>query len=213
MVQPVPTNEMLADYASGAAGQGLSLLIASHLTYCPESRARLAAMERIGGAVMAAEPAEPLGPEALDRALAEIDAAPAPEPASRPQSMGGPLPRPVLDALDTSFDELRWSFRLPGISAIEVAESEGCSVSLLRARPGAKIPQHTHKGREYTLVLAGALRDGDTVYRPGDIDMADEQDDHRPEVEGDETCYCLIVLDGGLHFTGRFSRALNLFQG
>ena len=37
-----------------------------------------------------------------------------------------------------------------------------------------------------------------------------EEDDHRPKILGDETCYCLIVQQGSLHFTGRFSRVLNL---
>lgn len=226
MIGAVPTDEMLADYASGAAGEGLSLLMAAHLTYSPASRARLAELESLGGVLLGAEAGAPLGGDALARVLAAIDAEPAPAPMdaapvnaapvhAAPVHAGpaGPLPRPVLEALGTGFEQIRWGFRLPGLSEVAVPNAEGSAISVIRARPGTRIPQHTHRGREYTLVLAGALRDGAAIYRPGDIDMADHDDDHRPEVHGDETCYCLVVLEGGLRFTGRFSRALNLFQG
>ncbi len=221
MVNTAPTDEMLAAYATGTASPGIELLVAAHLTYAPHSRARVAELERLGGALLASTEPEPMengmDDAALDRALAAIDALPDPgaTPPARPNGAAdAPLPRPVIDAFGGDFDGIRWRFRLPGLSAVELPREEegGEEISLLRARPGVKIPQHTHRGREMTLVLAGALRDGDTVFGPGDLEIADEAHDHRPEVHGSETCYCLIVLEGTLRFTGRFSRALNLFQ-
>lgn len=209
MPRHMPTNEMLADYASGAASPGVSLLVAAHLTHAPESRAKVSAYEAVGGALLADEAAVPVSASALDRVLAALDEADAQaEPCARRKA--GPLPRPVIDVIGKDFDAIPWRFRLPGLSEYELEGFQGEKVSLLRAKPGTGIPQHTHEGRELTLVLSGAMQDGDEVYRAGDVAINTEEDDHHPRIIGDEVCYCLVVMDGGLRFTGRFSRALNL---
>lgn len=204
----MPSTELLADYASGAASPGTSLLIACHLTQAPESRRHVAEMERIGGALLADEEPAPMQPGSLDTVMAMLDdvAEPAPERAAPEPS---PLPQPLIDAIGVPFSEIQWRFRLPGVSEYMLDGFDGERVSILRARPGTAVPQHTHKGAELTLVMAGALLDGDNLYQAGDVAMNDEEDDHRPRIIGDEICYCLTVLDGDLQFTGTFSRALN----
>lgn len=204
---------MLVDYASGAATPGCALLMAAHLTHASQSRKQVAEMERIGGALLADEEPIPMSAAALTDMLDRLDAEPAAE-ADEPSdgqelTDQSPLPRPVIDAVGMPFSRIPWKFRLPGVSEYELQDFLPEKVSILRARPGASIPQHTHHGREFTLVMAGAMQDGDKVFRAGDLSIADEDDDHRPKIIGDETCYCLIVMDGNLHFTGTFSRALN----
>ena len=214
MAQTVTTDELLAAYAAGATSPGLSLLVASHLTLAPEARDKVAAFESLGGATLAKDEAEPLGAGALASIMARLDCtaqiAEDERITSGSDEGSEALPRPILDALGAP-DRLRWGFRLPGLSAIDIGMEDGEEerVQLLRARPGVKIPEHTHRGTEYTLVLSGALRDGDEVYGAGQIEIADGEHTHRPMVDGSETCYCLIVLDGSLRFTGRFTRALN----
>lgn len=203
-----PPEEMLAAYATGAATPGIALLVASHLTYAPESRRKVAAFEALGGALLAEEKPADLPGSSLDRALAALDepAASRDPVAARPN---GPLPRPVMDAVGKPFEEIRWSFRLPGVSESDIGEFDGEKVSLLRARPGAAIPQHTHEGTELTLVLAGMLEDSGAVFGPGDLAVNTDEHDHKPQILGDKTCYCLVVMDGRMRFTGRFMRALN----
>ncbi|MEM7176427.1 MAG: ChrR family anti-sigma-E factor [Pseudomonadota bacterium] len=204
----LPSTEMLVDYASGAASPGSSLLIAAHLEQAPESCRQVSELERIGGAVLSGEAPEAMSAGALAGIFDKIDQGVAgAEPA--PIRGAGPLPQPVIDAVGLPFDAIPWRFRLPGVSEYVLQEYEPEKVSLLRAKPGASVPQHTHTGPEMTLVMTGALQDGETVFRAGDIAINDEDDDHRPQIIGDEVCYCLIVMEGSLHFTGRFSRALN----
>jgi putative transcriptional regulator len=143
----------------------------------------------------------------LDAVFARIDAAPM-EPVCAERSPS-PLPHPVVDRLGVAFDSIPWKFQLPGVSAYDFDGFGDEKVQLLRAKPGAKVPQHTHEGPEMTLVMQGSLMDGGIVYNAGDVAVNDEDDDHRPEIIGDEVCYCLIVQQGDLKFTGRFSRLLN----
>ena len=211
MATHLAPDELLADYASGAATPGVALLVATHLTHAPQSRARLDAMESVGGAVLKDAAAAELSNDALSATLAMLDEE-GTTAANAPAGTGhasGPLPAIVVDAFGSDFDDIPWKFQLPGLSAAEFDGFGDEKVILLRARPGAKIPQHTHEGSELTLVLTGCLSDGGVDYRKGDIAMNDEHDDHRPQITGDEVCYCLVVQQGALRFTGTFSKVLN----
>ncbi len=211
MTRFAPSDALLAAYASGTASPGMSLLVETHLAMAPAARPRLAEMESVGGVLLEGTTPAPMREDALDATLALLDAAPLePEQRSEPD---GILPAPLAAAVGgRGVDDLRWQFRLPGLHEVMLGGfSEGEEVSLLRARPGAGIMKHTHRGEEATLILTGEMTDGDTVLRAGDVSEADGDHDHRPRITGDETCYCLIVMSGGMRFTGPFGRALNLF--
>lgn len=219
--------DLLTAYAAGTTSPGLSLLCAAHLTLSPEARAFVAGLEEWGGSMLAAEDdagptsaenqsPENLQPPSLEAMLALIDAAeqqgarPAETSAVDPARFG-PLPAPVARAAGTPFDRIPWRFRLPGISEHVLPGFDGEKVSLLRGRPGARVLGHTHVGSEATLILTGEMKDGDRVLTRGDIALCGPEHDHHPEIIGDDICYCLIVVDGKLRFTGRFARALNFF--
>lgn len=208
-------DELLTAYAAGTTSPGLSLLCAAHLTLRPDNRAFVEMAEEIGGALLGEErrcgnAAAELAPMDFDALLARVDADEA-EPRAASLNGGGPMPQPVLRAVGASFDDIPWRKRLGGVAEYGLEGFEHEKVSLLRARPGARIPKHTHQGLEATLVLQGVLRDGGNRHLAGDIALAGPEDDHIPEIEGDEICYCLVVNDGALRFTGTFGRALNLF--
>jgi len=205
----LPPSAMLADYASGAATPGVALLIATQATQVPETLERIGELERLGAALMQSEPAMELDERALDAVLAKLDEPDAGAMTAQHHD-AGPLPQPLIDAIGRDFNALPWKFRLPGVSEYVLEGFEGERVSLLRAKPGSGVPQHTHQGRELTLILTGAMHDGDAVYRAGDLAVNDEHVDHSPRIVGDEICHCLIVMEGRIRFTGRFSRALNL---
>ena len=214
MTRNFPSDEVLADYAGGTLPPGLSLLVASHLTYSPESRARVEALEGVAGALFEAEPAGSVPAPPLDDVLARLDAEPAdvvPAASSPPCASDSVLPAPVRAVFGGDEHSIKWKFRLPGLSEAVVDGFEGEEVSLLRARPGAPIFSHTHDGLEATLVMSGQMEDRGQIYERGDVAFATDQDDHRPRIVGEETCICLIVMTGGLRFTGPFSRALNIF--
>ena len=211
MTTHLPSDALLAAYASGTATPGIELLMRSHLALAPATAARLNVMHEVGGTLLANCGAAPMASDALDATLAMLDA-PVPQTPHVPRCHDDMLPAPLARALGAPLDDLRWQFRLPGLHEYVLEGfSEGEEVSLLRARPGAGMLKHTHHGDEATLILAGEMTDGDIVLRRGDVAEADGDHDHRPRITGEETCYCLIVMSGGMRFTGPLSRALNLF--
>jgi len=210
MAEHLPPNDLLNAYVTGDASPGVALLVATHLATTHECRGRAAAMEGVAGALFADGPATGLAPDSLDIVLERIEGA-AQEARANDEAdhETGPFPRVLSEAIGCPAGEIPWRFRLPGVSDFTLDGFGPESVGLLRARPGRGVPQHTHEGRELTLVLSGALEDGGTIYRRGDVAVNDEHDDHHPRIVGDEICHCLTVVEGGLRFTGRFGRVLN----
>lgn len=213
-----PTSELLSAYATGSCTDGAALAVAAHATYCAACRAEIGRYEALAGAILAEsdEPAADGWDEerALGDALTRLEASDAPTEIgeeTRKDVDAGPLPYPLAQAIGVDFDAIPWRFRLPGVAEYEFISDAGETVSLLKVRPGAAIPKHTHKAAELTVIVDGELIDGDQRFGPGDVAIADEHVNHHPRAGGDRTCICLAVLSGGLTFTGPFGRALNLF--
>lgn len=209
-MQTIDYEEMLAAYASGTTSPGLSLLCAAHLTLAPSARSFVDMAEEVGGSLLEEEATSAVDPMDFERLLARLDVADQ-EDAIAKCGRSSDIPAPILRALDHDYDETPWRFRLPGIHEHVIESFAPERVSLLKAKPGRKVPQHTHAGDEATLVLTGALEDGGKVYRAGDVSLAGPDHDHTPTIIGEETCVCLVVTNGALRFTGTFGRALNLF--
>ncbi|NKF51611.1 anti-sigma factor [Shewanella sp. WXL01] len=79
--------------------------------------------------------------------------------------------------------------------------------SLLHIDANGEIPQHTHKGTEITLLLAGEFSDEYNQYKPGDLMVMTPDHKHSPKTM--EGCLCYTVVDAPLYFTKGISKLLN----
>lgn len=201
-----PPPGLLAAYASGQATDGAALAVSSHMTFCPECRAKVEELEAFETALMATVVSEPIAADAGDSLFNRLD-----DPAESGASQDyGPLPAPLARIIEHGFDDIPWRFLLPGVHEYEISDGEE-RISLIRAKAGASLPQHTHEGEEITVVLKGELVDHQGCFRAGDLNCAGPEVDHRPKAGDEESCICLTVITGKLNFTGPFGRVLNLF--
>lgn len=84
---------------------------------------------------------------------------------------------------------------------------------LIRAKPGMVLPEHTHTGNEYTLVLKGSLHDAADEYHVGDLIVADASLAHEPAAGSGEECICLAVVDGRLRMKSLVGRLVQPLLG
>jgi putative transcriptional regulator len=173
-------------------------------------------MEEVGGNVLRSEEPVAMSDGSLAALMAYLDQ---PEPASVAARAEGLdeatrslLPGPLRRYVDRSLSELPWrrvgrlfeEYRLPLAGA-------GVKAALLRLPPGSLMPRHSHRGQEFTLVLAGGYRDGDVAYGPGDFSAKDPTDQHQPVVDEDGPCICLVALDAPLRLSGAVGVLVNPF--
>src|ERR1041384_6146992 len=57
----------------------------------------------------------------------------------------------------------------PGLAHLPLLAHGGTKARLIRAKPGAAVSTHSHRGEEWTLVLTGSYHDETGFYRPGDV--------------------------------------------
>lgn len=79
--------------------------------------------------------------------------------------------------------------------------------SLLHIEPGGSVPEHTHKGFELTVLLAGSFADEKGEYVKGDFILLDQSHQHHPISENG--CLCYTVANDALHFTQGLNKLLN----
>jgi len=210
-----PSDASLLTYAAGSLGEGLSLVVASHLAFCADCRAIVAEGELVGGNLLDALAPEALAAGSRERVLAMLGNAPAPPPP--PSRLLDPrLPAPLGRYLNRDLPAIPWRVLGPGLRHFEVLPHDlarGANLRLLRIAPGRRLPRHGHTGTELTLVLAGAYTDELGRFARGDVAETDDAIVHEPVSERDEDCICLIATEGPLKFESMIARVFQRFTG
>lgn len=219
-VQHHISDELLLDYASGTLAEGWSIAVATHLALCPSCRDRLSFMEHAGGELLeTVDVDEPVSEAASwtsmkGKIAAEKDRPSVKTPARVSASGEALIPEPLRSYLGSDVDGLKW--RALGRGAYHIPIKTGdteSQVRLLKIPAGKPVPEHSHGGRELTLVLKGAFTDGSTVFRRGDLEEADETLTHQPVATPDEDCICLAVTDAPLKFKSLIVRLVQPVLG
>lgn len=203
MIAHHPSDDSLAHYAAGNLAAGPRLVIATHLSGCPQCRARVRAFEAVGGALIEECAPAQLSADGLDRVFQKI-AAP-----QTPCAMAAPVVHhPELPAPLRHYPIGPWRFVHPGLRwrRVTLPDAPDANVIMLKVGAGQKVPQHTHTGTEYTQVITGSFSDAFGRYRAGDCVEADEDVDHQPVVDLDGECICLAAVEGRLRLDSWIGR-------
>jgi putative transcriptional regulator len=204
-IQHHPDDATLMAFAAGTLSEPFAVVVSAHLEMCGQCRKTARRMNTLGAALMQKAEAAALTDGEADRLLSALDAAPAqrrrPLPPAPPAGSG--LPQTLARLLGGGMDRIAWRQIVPGAEdhLVKFANRDGVhTLRFLRAGPGMALPEHAHVGTELTLVLQGALKDGDAIYRSGDITDMDDQGTHTPTVHGDEICICAIANEAPPRF-------------
>lgn len=209
-----PPLEALVEFAAGALSYHETLMISTHISYCDQCRQQVTALECVGGELMNDLPGEPVSDVLLQQCLATLDAtSDQTEPA--PLAQAAPdVPRPLQRLIRSGYDSLQWRSVLPNVQVYELDQSpSGETISLYRIKPGAKIPMHTHRGNEYTVIVQGGFSDALGQYGVGDFLLRAGQHEHEPVADAGEDCICLTVTEQPLKMTSWKWRWINPFLG
>ena len=221
-----PDDFILLDYSAGSLGVARALAVSVHLSYCRQCQEQLKSLNALGGIILAdSQPggsdSEPqperaedtwASDENFDALMANLTAEPqTSKPSSSGHSSAG-YHNPLERYLPRSLDKLDWHQQTPSIACYDLnslVDDQGYGVALQKIKAGARVPRHSHRGQELTVVLTGGFSDGLGVYQQGDYIARDPSHHHSPTAMQNEDCICLTVLDAPMRFTGPFMRWLN----
>ncbi|MBW8709195.1 MAG: cupin domain-containing protein [Alphaproteobacteria bacterium] len=205
MIHHHPGEELLLAYASGAADEALSLVMATHMSYCAACRAKAAKLEGLGGALLQELPPASLKDGALNNVLARLDAV---KPYERPQRPAGRdgTPAVLRSYLGGDLSTVRWRRMGPRLSYAPLFQRGQVRARLLRGVPDADSGPHSHDGAEYTVVLQGGYTDLTGNYGPGDLQVMEDGMSHNVVADPGEDCINLAVTTGRLKFDSLLQR-------
>lgn len=202
--------EVYSSYAAGCLDPAFCLLVETQAALRPDVERAVARAETIAGAFLESDEAMVLSDGAADKAMAMIDAYEAGQSPVESAMRGAvdglgellSLPEPLRETALESFQKHKWQSLTKGVRRLKLDAGSQVEVELYRIEPGCTVPEHSHAGSEYTLVVSGGFRDESGSFGPGDISLNDENDTHQPTGDMDGICFALAVRDGGLKFTG-----------
>jgi len=187
----------LAAYAAGTLREGLEVLVACHLTFCPACRDTVARLETAAAALWLEQdgPAMPVASTvSLEQLLAAAAQPLAPSAPKVPVAADERLPAPLRNRVGP-YQGLHFR-RYPLDVGHRPLPELGEGAFLLDLPPELALPGHVHEGVERALVLSGGFASDGQAYGPGDVSNETGEGVHEVLVDPGERCLCLFVNDG-----------------
>lgn len=213
--------EWLASYSAGGLSHAKRLLIACQATLKPELSSRLATLDAVGGALLESARGEAVSGDFFSRVMGKIEAeqdsvALNVNSEAPPTKIGIPpwSPPPLDGYLKRLGKTPIWKKLGFGLERASLHTNDNEDLYLLKTPPGLKVPEHTHDGEEWALILQGGYHVGETSYAVGDLHREDETCTHAPIVDNEgEACITLVAIEGGLKFSNPMMRLLKPIIG
>ncbi len=202
MVQRHPEASLLSEYAGGSVSPALCAAITAHLHFCTECRSHNKALCTVGASLLENADAVEVSGSLLDSVMSAIDSGEA-EPVIKEtvKNTEQDFPDVVQRLLPESGPQ--WKSVSPSLKAASLpVGEEQFELALHRIKAGGMVPEHDHKGMEYTVVVRGSFSDEEGVYREGDFIVKAPGDIHRPLAAKNEECICLSVVEAPIRMTG-----------
>lgn len=201
---------VLASYADGSLADGMCLVVAGHLTFCPRCRDHLARLEALGGALLTEPAPGCCAKPDLAKILSRLDAAEAPArasllpatplPAAAPPRASGcvaidHLPRCLRERLGSALTTPGWQVAGPGLSTVGVPIEGPGTLRLMRCDAGVALPEHEHRGPSTALILRGTLHEDGRAFGKGDLIFSGPGERHAPVIDPSGPCVVLMLDD------------------
>ncbi len=207
-----PSLDLLTEHAAGNLPLAQAACVSAHMNYCEQCRRTSSQLQALGSVLFSNLQGVPVGEAQLDAVLARLDDAPPLSYANARRETAGRTPAILQRLMSGDFTDLAWKKITSSLSISYLKTGDpNYEFALYHIKAGGRIPEHTHRGSEMTLVLEGGFSDADGSYHQGDFILREPSDVHAPTAVQSEDCICLAVLDAPLKFTGWKYRWMNPF--
>ncbi len=232
MIKFHPSARQLSDFVEGTLTPAISLMVSAHCDMCEKCQ-RFVEIETESLAAQMVSSASAKMDDSGDTAfqfgdmLAQITALPSgkqpdsvvtssvshhAKPGASTIELDGrsfTLPRTLHRYIDKTGN---WSSLVGKLWQAPVDLGNQGVANFIFMGSGGSVPEHTHRGTEYTLVIDGEFSDGLSRYDTGDFIFMNGEKTHTPKAEGKEGCLVFSIVDQPLHFTSGLARLLNPFS-
>ena len=200
MITHHPDGDILLSYAAGALGESWSIGVASHLAFCEECRKSEDLLEELGGHVLDYSPINPVPEFHGDLSLDVVNLE---NKTNNLKRLNSNLPSPLNQYVTSeNISSIDWRYVGGGVHEHAIETADEGNARLLKIPAGRVVPEHSHHGRELTLVLRGSFGDHNGEFFAGDVADVSDGVVHKPIANAGVDCICLVITDAPLKFSG-----------
>lgn len=194
-------NEMIFQYAAGTSSLAKSLMVSTYLFLNSKESSIYNQFENYCGDEL--KNATQIKPKKItaDDCIGEQNSS---------QISSGNLPKSPINKFIKNFKDLKWKKIFNGFYEHSFNLTNTEKAKLIKMDPGAKVPLHSHKGKEFILILEGSFRDEYGTYSKGNLQINDSKIKHTPIACENEGCICLTITEESLVFFGPLAPILNI---
>ncbi|MFC3153437.1 ChrR family anti-sigma-E factor [Litoribrevibacter euphylliae] len=199
-------------FSAGQLTNALGILVACHIERCQICRSKALMYDQLGGEILESTEPTPVSEDMRQQLLQRIDSTDDNIAPHIQENLDPRVPRPLWRFVENDLNALQWKGFTSSIQEVTLPFSDDhFTAKFYKIAAGKELPEHTHKGNEFTLVLDGSFSDQLGSYHAGDFILADTETIHTPHAHKDKDCICFAVMDAPLKMTGFFGRMLNPF--
>lgn len=206
-----PSSDQLIEFSSGTGSSALSIAISTHLHFCGECRVRVGELESTAAVLFEEQSSIPVEMEGFDKLMSRIAAEPAaPKTVTKQEPTRFP---PMIEKLiNRDTEALDWRNPMKNLRVCRLMTDEsGFILGLHHMKSGGRVPNHTHRGNEISVVIEGGFSDALGSYRPGDFIHLSTDHVHSPQADADGDCWLLSIVEAPVKLTGPLGWLVNPF--
>lgn len=205
-----PSSDQLVEYASGTGSWALNILISTHLHFCHQCRREVSQLESTAAVFFDQQQPVELESQGFSRLLGRLQETKA---AERKEVVAPTrFPAVIEKIIGHDIEALTWSNPLKNLRVSQLMKDDkGAVLSLHHMKAGGKVPNHTHRGNEISLVIEGGFSDSIGSYVPGDFIHLSSEHAHSPQADADGDCWLLTLVEAPVKLTGPLGWVVNPF--
>lgn len=196
----VTSEDIITDYALGNLSPAKHIVMACQSEISEKVGEEVSFQEEIASTLMTETESVSLSPLFLGEVLSNLPSRDGEDVTL--VSYQGLAPKTLRSALGHGLKDVKWGSLVPGVAVHDVLGNrryqQGDRLYLLKAKGGMQMPEHSHNGEEWSLILTGSYSVGDKTYTRGDLHIEDETVTHAPHITEGEECICLVMTQGPL---------------
>lgn len=213
----VVDDDALSEYALGNLSPAKHIMMACQSEISGSVAERIAFQENLAASFIEEAPSESLSPLFIGKALEKLPPQKCKASQAPRQPASALAPKSLRHMLGHGLRDMKWKSLVPGVAVHDILGNrktkEGDRLYLLRAKGGMRMPEHSHNGEEWTLVLTGSYTAGGQRYARGDMHIEGEDESHSPYIDEGEDCICLVMTQGPLKMQGWLPKAVQRVVG
>ncbi|EAR10136.1 ChrR family anti-sigma-E factor [Reinekea blandensis] len=206
-----PTNDQLLEFASGTGSSAMSIAISTHLHFCQACRHQVHDNESMAAVLFEEQTRADLAGDGFDRLMSRIQNEPT---VSAPKAPKAPsrFPPVIEKLIHKDTESLDWRSPMKNLRVSQLLKDEtGLILGLHHMKSGGRVPHHTHRGNEISVVIEGGFSDEMGSYGPGDFIHLAGEHFHSPQADADGDCWLLSLVEAPVKLTGPLGWLVNPF--